>query len=101
MRRIRWPALLRFRLRTLLCVVLLIAVWIGFQMKTIRERAARITEIKEHGGTVMEYSLPITGLANSPEWFQRQVSHISTVRTWLGDPPVAYISLGKCKMSWT
>ena len=47
----RWPTM-RFGLRTLLALVMLFAVWFGWQAREAQKQRALIAWVKGHGGYV-------------------------------------------------
>ena len=59
----RW---LRFSLRGLLVIIAITAVWLGYVMKSMRDRREAIRAIDDVGGT---YAYNILG----PKWFQKWV----------------------------
>jgi hypothetical protein len=93
----RW---FRFRLRTALLIVTLLAIpcaWIGSEWKIVRERAALIDSVRAHGGAITT-----TGFvtSNAEGWTAGpgikieagdKRPPISIVRRWLGDQDVSLI----------
>ena len=77
----------QFRLRTLMIVVTLLAVLMGYvggQAKVVRERAAMLSTIRDRGGYVVEAStVP----------FLKPWARITSFREWLGDIAIQGIQL--------
>jgi hypothetical protein len=97
-RRRRW---FQFSLRTLMIVVTLVAVplgYVGWTVKIIRERTDMIAKIRGIGGEVMTLpSLP--GMTLFPlitrkgELMRGQRPAIPAIRRWLGDEDVVFLVL--------
>jgi hypothetical protein len=47
-----WAALMRYRLRTLLVVMVAFGVWLGLQVNTARRQRAAVAAVQRLGGTV-------------------------------------------------
>ncbi len=96
----------RFTLRTLLVVVTVFGVWLGYQLQAVRERAHLMNWIEGHGGIVnrLKSPTPVTAwprgrglLIDSDIVLQVLVENrdrnIPTWREWLGDTAVSWIAL--------
>ncbi len=83
----RW---FRFSLRTMFVLVTLLGVWLGWQMKIVRDRQAVWKSIKTRGGRVSTQASIILPLPAQPEPSIPELSHI---RQLLGDKNVVEISL--------
>lgn len=100
----------RFRLRTLLLVMLLAipCAWLGSQWKLVRERAALIERVRASSGLAANFSpMPVGGadcvdLSGSPTFSKPSLPAIriepgdkrvpiSTIRRWMGDVDVNLI----------
>jgi hypothetical protein len=83
-RKCRW---FQFSLRTLLIVVMLLAVpcaYVGWQVKFVRERKALLSAIRDRGGHVVEAStVP----------FLKPWARVSSLREWLGDSAIQGMQL--------
>lgn len=84
----------------LLCVSLFIGFgWLGATLSHVMKRRAAIAQIQSQGG-IVQYFESTTSSSSDPQWFQEKLRCCpSTVRQWLGDPPVHYInvSVRRCK----
>jgi hypothetical protein len=83
----RFRPLHSFSLRTLLIVVTLLAIplgWIGYQAKIVRERTALLKKIEDSHGL----SLPFDALYAFPG-----PNTLNFVRRWSGDEPIGEIVL--------
>jgi len=75
---------LQFGLRSFLILVALIAVWLGSEMHTIRQRQLLRAHIKKQGGEIT----PATA-----NLLPSQAQAYSTWRNWMGDEPIAYVGI--------
>jgi hypothetical protein len=89
----RW---LSFSLKTMLVVVTAFAVWLGWELKSIRDRKAMLEWINDNGfactATEASPDLPPDKRLFDPS--PRRVT-IPFWRRWLGDEAIAYIGIGK------
>lgn len=81
----RW---FQFRLTTMFVVVTAVAVWLGWEMKFVRERQVMRRRILESGGELWPGDIVGYEHAAIPYW-----------RTWLGDEPVSYINPGRLELT--
>ena len=94
---------LRFSLRTLLVLVTLFCIWLGWCHSTVRQRDAKRTWIQEKGGVFQEWVVPenpAQWIATTPKPYVEKYRQISKVTTWLGDRPVSYINLVHTDATW-
>lgn len=88
----RW---FRFSLRTLLVVVTLMGVWLGWVTSVVRERRAALQEIRANPAyfiTTAETWAQRYPPASTPSPWVQPPARISLVRTWLGDEAIQDIA---------
>jgi hypothetical protein len=87
----RW---FRFRLRTILLIVALLAIpcaWLGSEWKLVRARAALIERVEAAGGTASSVKYyPLPSITIQPG---AQSDQISAARRWLGDRAITQITI--------
>ena len=81
----RWLA---FRLRTLFVVVTLLACWLGWELRIVRERQAMLRWVEEHRGSVDEFDQPGTGMGLRLQTNRRK---FPAMRRLFGDAPIAFL----------
>ena len=82
----------QFGIGTMLLVVTVFAVWLGWELKFIRKRQAMIRQLRAGGSTAESTE----ELRRSPDGTYRPKAAAATIpfwRRWLGDEPVALIWL--------
>lgn len=86
----------RFSLRTMFVVVTIVACWLGWQLKIVRDRKEMRTWIVAHGGTIGRFDDPFTDV----EFEATEVAAppVSWLRQSLGDDAVDYILLRSEKL---
>jgi hypothetical protein len=80
----RW---LRFRLRTMFVLVTAVALWLGWELRIVRQRRAAVAELRGDPSaqvfTVMDYEIPFDMNDDMPT--------VPWLRRFLGDVPVELI----------
>ena len=69
-RQLCWRRLFQFRLRTLLIVTTIVAVWLAWWSHTARRQRDAVAALRKAGGGIIEtFNLPLTGGMNEPpQW---------------------------------
>ena len=67
-RRFSWRRLVTFRLRTLLLLVTIIALALGWWVGAARRRHAAVAALLRSGAEVQEYDFEADGLKSPPYW---------------------------------
>ena len=83
------PRVFRFSLRTLLVVVTVVCVWLGWQLSIVRQRRAKITELEGR------HWVFVGGDDSSLRYragFERR-NKFPDFRRWLGDQPIFCIGI--------
>ena len=66
-RRFRWRRLVQYRLRTLLILTTIVAVWFAWWSHTARQQREAVADFKEHKAWVhYDYRLPLIGRVDDP-----------------------------------
>jgi hypothetical protein len=77
-----------FSLRTLFVLVTLLSVWLGYELKIVRERRALVTWIEQHGGYISDdSSLPPPLAFEKFTWFPRKPN---LQNNFDARPPIVY-----------
>jgi len=96
----RW---FQFSLTSLFVVTTLVAIWLGWELKVVRDRQTAKTWILELGGFVepwVEEPRFVKVGAPGDEPWRKKWSRVSRLRTWLGDEPICHISLVDSDATW-
>ena len=98
----RWR---QFSVRTLLVLVAIVAIWLGWIRWQVRQRQIMVDLILNRGGVVHPY-IQTTALPTDPDWYREKIQKCpSFVRMWFGDQGWYYIRIrrgpdGKLGFSW-
>ncbi len=92
----------RFSLRSLFVTVAVCAVFLGYQVAVVHERAQALRWIQKNGGTFDTYitdSVHSNGSAK-PQWYYDKLSKFVQLRRVLGDRAIYYIYIQQSTLTW-